>query len=419
MSKSLCIIGLGYIGLPTAAVFAKAGWDVTGVDINPLVVEKINQGNIHIEEEGLEDVVKVAVGKKKLRAQLVPTFADCFIIAVPTPINKNYTANIDYVLQATKSILPFIKDGNIVIIESTIPPRTMDEQIMPIFQNEGWNVGEDLFLAYCPERVLPGHILAELVENSRIVGGINEHSAMKAVDVYKTFVKGNISITSAVNAEMVKLMENTYRDVNIALVNELVKICDTLQIDALEVIKFANFHPRVNLHFPGPGVGGHCIAIDPYFIIEKARETSILISKAREINNSMPYFVVEKVKRLVPKGDSKIAVFGLSYKGNNGDVRESPAVIIVKMLQKEGYQVAVYDPHVEQSHTEIKLSAFEAAIDDAECLLILTDHKEFNTISEKEIVYLMKSPVIFDTRNCISIKNSQITYYSYGQLPYY
>ncbi|QED49187.1 nucleotide sugar dehydrogenase [Cytobacillus dafuensis] len=417
MSKSLCVIGLGYIGLPTAAIFASAGWDVIGVDINPMIVEKLNQGKIHIEETGLEDAVQKAVAQGKLRAQLEPTNADCFIIAVPTPINSDNIANIDYVLQATKAILPFIKQDNVIIIESTIPPRTIDDKIVPIFQEEGWRVGENIYLAYCPERVLPGRILTELVENSRIVGGVNEHSAQKAADVYKTFVKGTILTTTTVNAEMVKLMENTYRDVNIALVNELVKICDHLHIDALEVIKFANFHPRVNLHLPGPGVGGHCIAVDPYFIIEKAPNQSVLISNAREINNSMPSFVIEKVKKLVPNVNTKIAVFGLSYKGNNDDVRESPAVSVLKLLQLEGYHIAVYDPHVNQNQIETKLTSFEEAITDAECILVLTDHNEFKDISENRIIHLMKKPVIFDTRNCIEVKDNRISYFNYGKLP--
>lgn len=416
MTKNICVVGLGYIGLPTAAMFADSGWNVVGVDINPIAVEKINRGEIHIEEVGLAELVKKVVQQGNLRAQLEPTYADCFIIAVPTPHNEDHTANLDYVIAATKSILPYIKEGNTIIVESTIPPRTIDDVVAPVLREPGWNVGEDIYLAHCPERVLPGRILIELVENTRIVGGINEKSAEKAAEVYRSFVKGKILLTSAVSAEIAKLMENTYRDVNIALANELVKISEHLGINALEVIELANHHPRVNLHLPGPGVGGHCLAVDPYFIIEKAPEQSVLISDARQINNSMPYFVVEQLKKIVPDNRSKIAVFGLAYKGNIDDIRESPAMDVLNILQQEGYRLGIYDPHVQQEQVNFKLSSFEEAISDAECILVLTDHNEFKSLNEEQIVNLMKKPVIFDTRNCVKVHEDKITYYNYGNL---
>jgi UDP-N-acetyl-D-mannosaminuronic acid dehydrogenase len=416
MSKTICVIGLGYIGLPTAAMFADSGWNVIGVDINPIAVEKINQGEIHIEEVGLAELVKKVVQQGSLRAQLKPTYADCFIIAVPTPHNEDHTANLDYVISATKSILPYIKEGNIIIVESTIPPRTIDDVVAPILREQGWSVGEDIYLAHCPERVLPGRILIELVENTRIVGGINEKSAEKAAEVYRSFVKGKILLTSAVSAEMAKLMENTYRDVNIALANELVKISEHLGINALEVIELANHHPRVNLHLPGSGVGGHCLAVDPYFIIEKAPEQCVLISDARQINNSMPYFVVDQLKKIVLDNHSKVAVFGLAYKGNIDDIRESPAMDVLNILQQEGYRLGIYDPHVRQEQVNFRLSSFEEAISDAECILVLTDHNEFKSLNEEKIVSLMKKPVIFDTRNCVKIIKKDIQYYNYGNL---
>lgn len=417
MSKTLCVIGLGYIGLPTAAMFADSGWNVVGVDVNPIAVGKLNQGLIHIEEVGLGELVEKVVRNGNLYAQLEPTNADCFIIAVPTPHNKeDHTANLNYVEAATNSILPYLKEGNIVIVESTIPPRTINDVVAPLIEKQGWKLGENIFLAHCPERVLPGRILIELVENTRIVGGINTKSAEKAADVYRSFVTGNILMTSAVSAEMSKLMENTYRDVNIALANELVKISEKLSIDALEVINLANEHPRVNLHLPGPGVGGHCLAVDPYFIIEKAPEQSVIISDSRIINNSMPQFVISQLNKILPNNKSKVAVFGLTYKGNIDDVRESPAMDIVDILQKEGFKLGIYDPHVRQDQVDFSLSSFEESIDGAECILILTDHNEFKILNENLILERMLNPIIFDTKNCLTVKNSKITYYNFGNL---
>jgi len=414
--KKLSVIGLGYIGLPTAAVFANNGWSVQGVDLNPTAVNAINSGKIHIEEVGLEELVKDAVEKGHLKASHKAESADCYIIAVPTPVNPNNTANLDYVKDACRSILPVIKKGSVVIVESTIPPRTIDDIVAPIFSNEGWNVGTDIYLAHCPERVLPGRIVIEVVENDRIVGGVNEASTDAAAKVYDTFVKGKILKTSALSAEMSKLMENTYRDVNIALANELVKISGKLGIDALEVISLANHHPRVNLHLPGPGVGGHCLAVDPYFIIEKAPNESVLISESRKINNSMPDFVIEQVEKIISNRNAKIAVLGLTYKGNIDDVRESPAMEVVSKLLERGFSIGVHDPHIKQKQVDFKLSSFSEAIKDAECLLVLTDHNEFKVLKENEIVNQMKIPLVFDTRNCVTIKNPAIRYVNFGNL---
>lgn len=416
MKKNICVIGLGYIGLPTSAVFAKAGYNVVGVDVNPLAVEMINDGKIHIEEVGLGEVVEEVVREGKLKASLQPENADVYIIAVPTPHNEDHTANLNYVVEATKSILPFLMKGNVVIVESTIPPRTIDDIVAPILQEQGWNVGEEIYLAHCPERVLPGRILIELVENTRIVGGINQESTKKAVEIYRSFVKGKILETTALTAEMSKLMENTFRDVNIALANELVKISEKLGVNALDVINLANHHPRVNLHLPGPGVGGHCLAVDPYFIIEKAPEQSILISDARRTNNSMPYFVVEQLQKMVPHKNSRIAVLGTTYKGNIDDVRESPAMTIIDLLKLQGYEVAVHDPHVKQEQVSFTLHSFEDAIENAECILILTDHCEFSKLNEEGILKYMKNPVVFDTRNCTDIKDEKIVYYNFNNL---
>ncbi|HYK74399.1 MAG TPA: nucleotide sugar dehydrogenase [Pseudoneobacillus sp.] len=416
--EKICVVGLGYIGLPTSAIFARAGFDIVGVDVSERVVEKLNRGEIHIEEVGLPEIVKEVVEKGKLRASLTPEQADVFIIAVPTPIHADYTADVDYVISATKAIAPYLEKGNVVIVESTIPPRTMDDVVAPILREHGFDTEKDLYLAHCPERVLPGRILIELVENTRIVGGTTPEAAKKAADVYRAIVTGDVIETEAVTAEMSKLMENTFRDVNIALANELVKISQRLGVDAHRVIELANKHPRVNIHQPGPGVGGHCLAVDPYFIVEKAREEAVLIKLSRDINNSMPHFVVEQIERMTMElKEPKIAAFGLTYKGNIDDVRESPAIEIVHMLRRNPrFDVRVFDPHVQQEQVDFPLSSFEEAVKDAHVVVILADHNEFKTMKSEDFLSLMKSPVIFDTKNCTHLDETKLTIHKIGNL---
>lgn len=417
--KKICVIGLGYIGLPTSAIFARSGCEVIGVDVNEKIVDKINNGEIHIEENGLAEVISEVVKKGNLKAFTSPKEADVFIIAVPTPIHDDFTANLDFVIDATKSILPVLKKGNVVIVESTIPPRTIDDVIAPILTEAGWNLNEEIYLAHCPERVLPGKILEELVNNTRIVGGYTKEAAKKAAEVYRLIVKGEIIETEALTAEMSKLMENTYRDVNIALANELVKISRKLGVNAHDVIQLANKHPRVNIHMPGPGVGGHCLAVDPYFIVEKAEEEAKIIKLARETNASMPRFVVQHVDLLLSEIDNpKIAVFGLAYKGNIDDYRESPAVEIYNMLRNnERYEIHVFEPHIKQENINIPLNSFEESITNADLILILTDHNEFKKLDFNILSAKMRHSVIFDTRNCIQTNPSnEIIVYKIGDL---
>lgn len=400
--KKICIIGLGYIGLPTASMLATHGCQVFGVDINVDAVNTINEGKIHIEEPGLEDLVKTAVNSGNLKAYTEPQAADAYIIAVPTPVKENKKACMDYVETATKNILGLLKAGDLVILESTSPPETTTKLMVPILEQTGLKVGEELFVAYCPEKVLPGYIIKELVENKRIVGGINEKSAHMAKEVYETFVKGEIILTDSTTAEMVKVMENTYRDVNIALANELAKISYKLGINAWDVIKFANLHPRVNLHQPGPGVGGHCISVDPWFIVEKNPELAILISRAREINDSMPEFtyqmVLEQVKEIA---NPKVTVLGLTYKPDIDDIRESPAIEIVHMLQNNPrINLSICDPHVKGFGE--KLVDLESALKDSNCILLAVNHKEFDSMNPAEVSQLVKNKVIIDTRNCLN-----------------
>ncbi|MDG4658133.1 nucleotide sugar dehydrogenase [Ectobacillus antri] len=412
----ICTMGLGYIGLPTSAMFAKYGAEVVGVDIYPEVVEKLNRGEIHIEEPGLGEVVKEVVDKGLFRASLTPEAADVFIIAVPTPNHndEHKSCDLTYVLTATKQVLPHVKKGNVIIVESTIAPRSMDDYVKPLVEEAGFTVGEDIFLVHCPERVLPGQIMHELVHNNRIVGGVTEACAEAGARVYGLFVEGEIIKTNAKTAEMSKLMENTFRDVNIALANELTKVCNALEINALDVIEMANKHPRVNLHSPGPGVGGHCLAVDPYFIVAKAPELANIIKLSRDTNVSMPHYVVDNVKQLLAGEESpKIAAFGVTYKGNVDDMRESPAMDIIDLLRNEGMHVAAHDPHVVH---ESLVSAEEAA-KDAHMILVLTDHNEFKDMDYNQFVGSMKTPFLFDTRNCVgAAKHDKMKVVNFGNL---
>lgn len=405
----ICIVGQGYIGLPTAALFTTKDCDVVGVDINEDVINTLNEGKIHIEEPGLEEIIKKAVDDGKYHASLTPEKADAFIITVPTPyIMENYSCDLSYVKSACESIIPYLEKGNTVIIESTIAPMSTDEEIKPIFEKAGFVIGEDIYLAHCPERVIPGNIIHELVHNDRIIGGITKECSKKASEVYGQFVEGDLLKTEAKTAEMSKCMENTFRDVNIALANELAKIGAEIGVNALEVIELANKHPRVNIHTPGPGVGGHCLAIDPYFIYAKAPETAKIIKLARDTNKSMPDFVFENVAKIVPKG--KIAILGLSYKGNTEDDRESPSYEIIAKLKDSGYETTKFDPHVKPE------GDFVEAIEDADMILILADHDEFKELDYDLIKEKMENPIIFDTKAIIKEVPDGIALYNFGNL---
>lgn len=406
----VCIIGQGYIGLPTAALFTRNHCEVVGVDVNETIVNNLNNGIIHIEEPGILEIIKNALDHKVYSASLTPSKADAFIITVPTPyITENYSCDLSYVISACESILPYLEKGNTVIIESTIAPMSTDETVKPIFEKAGFTIGKDLYLAHCPERVLPGKIIEELIHNDRIIGGITPECAVKASEVYGQFVEGELMLTEAKTAELSKCMENTFRDVNIALANELAKICAEIGVNALDVIEMANKHPRVNLHSPGPGVGGHCLAIDPYFIYAKAPETAKIIKLARDTNNSMPDFVVENVKKIIPNG--KISVLGVSYKGNTGDDRESPAYEIIAKLSA-GYEIAIHDPHIKNEN----FKSLDEATKDSDLILILCDHNEFKELDYELLLKNMKKATVFDTKNIIKEVPEGITLYNYGNL---
>ena len=412
----LTTIGLGYIGLPTSIMFAKHGVDVLGVDIKQEAVDMLNGGQIHIEEPGLQDALEEVLESGKFRASTTAEEADAYIIAVPTP-NKNdeyKSADISIVMSGVESIVPLLKKGDTVIVESTIAPRTMDDNVAPYLEEQGFKIGEDIYLVHCPERVLPGQIMHELIYNNRIVGGMTPQCVEAGKKVYGTFVKGEMIETNAKTAEMSKLMENTYRDVNIALANELAMICNRLDINVHEVIEMANKHPRVNLHTPGPGVGGHCLAVDPYFIIAEAPEESPLIQLSRSINVSMPEYVVSIAKDMLSKlNGKKVTVFGLTYKGDVDDIRESPAFDIYELLrQEEGIEVNTYDPHVKMDFVEKDLAE---AVTDSSLVLVLSDHSEFKTLTDANFS-TMKDKVIFDTKNVVPNKFEEVKYFNYGNI---
>lgn len=412
----ILVIGLGYIGLPTSIMFANHGQEVVGVDVSERVVKSLNNGTIHIEEPGLQEELDRAIEAGNFRASMQAEEADAFIISVPTPNNNDALKSCDlsYVKSAVVSTLPYLKKGNTVIIESTIAPRTTEDVVKPMLEEAGFIVGEDIFLVHCPERVLPGQIIHELIYNNRIIGGVTEACTEAGKAVYGVFVKGELISAQASTAEMSKLMENTYRDVNIALANELAKISADLGINAIDVIDMANKHPRVNLHFPGPGVGGHCLAVDPYFIAAASPDYSPLIQQARAINTSMPSYIVAQVKMMMERvGGKKIALFGLTYKGDIDDIRESPANEIWEMLIKEtSYEIVAHDPHVDAPSVE-KNSKIATA--NADLLLILADHTEFKTLN-LDSVSNMKQQIVFDTKNIANELATVKTYIHMGNI---
>jgi UDP-N-acetyl-D-mannosaminuronic acid dehydrogenase len=416
MKKTICILGLGYIGLPTAAMFATHGHKIIGVDINENVVKELNKGKITIEEPYLDIMVQAAVTSGNLKAQTSPSEADVFIICVPTPISEEKTADLSYVKSATESIIPYLKKGNIVVLESTSPPGTVEGLLLPILRESSIDIN-DLLIAHSPERVLPGRILIELVENNRIIGGINEKSCKAVIDLYKTFVKGELFKTDATTAEMCKLMENTFRDVNIALANEAAILCEKIGISVWDVINLSNKHPRVNILNPGPGVGGHCLAIDPWFIVEKLPEDTKMIKLGRITNDLMPNHIFNNIKTILKniEGVKKITIYGITYKQDVDDIRESPIISLYNLINSdENFMVNLFDPHVKEYENLYK-NPFEA-VKDSHLLILGVNHSYFLDIDFHQILENMTSPNILDTRNIWANKKLEEKGFNYHVL---
>jgi UDP-N-acetyl-D-mannosaminuronic acid dehydrogenase len=392
--QKIVFIGLGYIGLPTATMAAGKGLNVLGVDINERVVDTINRGEIHIVEPGLGALVQQVVQNGNLRAATKPEIGDVFLIVVPTPFKGNHEPDITYVEAATRSVLPFLKEGNLFIIESTSPIGTT-EKMQQLIYSERPELKDNIYIAYCPERVLPGNLLYELEYNDRVIGGVDEASALKAMEFYALFVKGQLHRTNARTAEMCKLTENSSRDVQIAFANELSLICDKAGINVWELIELANKHPRVNILQPGCGVGGHCIAVDPYFLTADFPVESQLISKSREINNYKSFWCAEKIKNAMLEYEMKhavkpvVAIMGLAFKPNIDDLRESPAKYIAqKVMQSEPEGLLIVEPNIKE-HPVFKLTDYREAYEQADILVFLVAHNEFKTLewqSEKVIL---------------------------------
>jgi UDP-N-acetyl-D-mannosaminuronic acid dehydrogenase len=398
----ICVIGLGYIGLPTSSMFASKGIRVTGVDNNAHVIESLSQGRVHIFEPGLNEVVKSARDQGTLRVASQPVEADAFIIAVPTPFYDEKKADLRYVRSAAEAIVPVLRPGNLVVLESTSPPLTTREVVQPILERSGLKAGKDFLLAYSPERVLPGKIMQELVENARVIGGIDDASALAGHDLYHVIVKGEIVLTDATTAEMVKLMENTYRDVNIAIAMEFSRLADRFGVDIWEALAIANRHPRVKILNPGPGVGGHCISVDPWFLVESAPDITPLIRTARQVNDSQPEFVLQTVKRLLPDlHGKKVAALGLAFKPDVDDLRESPAVEVAHLLASAGAVVTACEPFRPDFSVEgvTVTGSFEEALRDAEFIILLVGHAQFKALNPAAVAGMTRARLVLDLVN--------------------
>ena len=407
MFNKICVIGMGYIGLPTASTFAIHGVQVVGVDNNPEVLEALNAGRVHIQEPGLRALAEQAFGSGNLRLNREPEPADAFIIAVPTPATPQVkggadpTAELSSVVAASQAILPHLKPGNLVMLESTCPPRTTLDLVAPILERSGMRAGVDFLRAYSPERVLPGRILQELTENARVIGGVTPASAEAGRELYALFVRGEIVLTDATTAEMVKLMENTSRDVSIAIANEFARLAEHVGVDVWEAIAMANRHPRINILRPGPGVGGHCVSVDPWFLVQADPEQARLIRTARQVNDDQPLHAVRLVERALGSlQGKKVAALGLAYKPDVDDLRESPALEIARLLAEQGAEVRTYEPHAPERTASGTRAAnsLQEALTGAQAVVLLVDHKAFRELEPAQAAAAMPGRVAVDLR---------------------
>jgi UDP-N-acetyl-D-mannosaminuronic acid dehydrogenase len=395
--KKVSVVGLGYVGLPTASMLATRGFAVYGLDVDPRVVAELSNGRTRIAERDLDTLILAAVQSGNLRCGTSPEPADVFVIAVPTPVREDRTADLDAVQAAARSVARVLKKGDLVILESTVPPGTTAGPLRGWLESSGLHAGVDFLLAHCPERVLPGNLLVELVANDRIVGGLDPASAAAASDLYRSFVTGELVETDATTAELVKLMENTNRDVNIALANEFALIAERIGVDVWEAIRLAGRHPRVRFLQPGPGVGGHCIAVDPWFVVEAAPEVARLIATAREVNDAMPAHVVDLVRAAVGRLEGAVLVtLGRTYKADVADERESPAVKVVDALRRTGAEVREHDAMV------LRDSPLSELAKGADALVYLVDHSAYRGLDPAALAQLMRGRVMVDTRGVLN-----------------
>lgn len=370
----IVVVGIGYVGLPLAVMLARAGYRVTGVDTQEDVVRGVNEGVLHLAEGDIRNVFAEPQVQENFRAQTSPAAADVFIISVPTPLDqRKRIADLSHVVASLQCIVPYLRRGNLVIIESTVPPLTCREVAVPILESSGLKVSQDIFLCHCPERILPGNVFEEIVQNDRLIGGLDPQASEMARQIYASFVQGNLYVTDDVTAELVKLMENTYRDVNIALANEFAAVAEGLGVDPVQAIELANKHPRVNILYPGIGAGGHCIPVDPWFIKQVDPVNSRLIHAARQINDEMPGRIAARIRQAVSEiEDPRIVALGVTYKPNTYDTRESPALRIIELLRADGCRVEAYDPlaHGYEYGPIVELCR------GADCLVVLVEHDQ-------------------------------------------
>jgi UDP-N-acetyl-D-mannosaminuronic acid dehydrogenase len=395
LTEKIVVIGTGYVGLPLAIMLARAGYEVVGVDTRDDVVNDINEGVLRIAEKEAKAFLKESQVKKNLHAQKTPCEADVFVISVPTPLDeKKRVADLSHVIAGIESILPYLRSGNLVIVESTVPPLTCRNVIAPIIEKSGLKIGKDIFLCHCPERILPGKVFEEIVNNDRVIGGLDDKATSMTKEIYASFVKGNLYLTDDITAEMVKLMENTYRDVNIALANEFAAVADGLGLDIVKAIELANKHPRVSILKPGIGTGGHCIPIDPWFIKEIDPVNSRLIETARLINDEIPAKIAARIREALKGVQSpRITALGVTYKPDTYDIRNSPALEIIGILEQDGYNVEVYDPITE----EYEYGPIAELAQGSDCLLVLVEHsiiREELAKEEAKIKKAMRNPLI-------------------------
>jgi UDP-N-acetyl-D-mannosaminuronic acid dehydrogenase len=395
LAKKIVVVGTGYVGLPLAIMLARAGYDVVGVDIEENVVNAINAGILNLAEEDIKRIFKEPAVRKNLHAQKTPCPADVFVISVPTPIDKRKrVADLTQVIKALESVVPHLRSGNLIIVESTVPPLTCRDIVKPIIEKSGLKANKDIFICHCPERILPGAVFDEIVNNDRIIGGMNLKAAKMSQEIYASFIKGNLYLTNDITAELAKLMENTYRDVNIALANEFAAVAEGLRVDILEAINLANKHPRVRILKPGIGTGGHCIPVDPWFIKEVDPINSRLIHTARLINDEVPVNITLKIRQALKDIENpNIVALGLTYKPDTYDTRNSPAQKIVELLKADGYRVKAYDPKIKDH----QYSSIKEIAKGADALVVLVEHKvirEELAKKEAEIKKAMRHPLI-------------------------